>query len=50
MNPQNRLMFQVDLEDAKEADTIFEILMGSEVAPRKRFIQTHADKVQNLDV
>ena len=50
MNPQNRLMFQVELEDAKEADTIFEILMGSEVAPRKRFIQTHADKVQNLDV
>ena len=50
MNPQNRLMFQVELEDAKEADAIFEILMGSEVAPRKRFIQTHADKVQNLDV
>lgn len=50
MNPDNRVMFQVSLEDAKEADSIFEILMGSEVGPRKRFIQTHADKVQNLDV
>lgn len=50
MNPENRVMFQVELEDAKEADQIFEILMGSEVAPRKRFIQTHADKVQNLDI
>ena len=50
MNPENRVMFQVDIEDAKEADMIFDILMGSEVAPRKRFIQTHADKVQNLDI
>lgn len=50
MNPENRMMFQVDMEDAAAADQIFEILMGSDVAPRKRFIQTHADKVQNLDV
>ena len=50
MNPENRVMFQVDIEDAKEADMIFDILMGAEVAPRKRFIQTHADKVQNLDI
>ncbi len=50
MNPENRVMLQVDIEDAKEADSIFEILMGEEVGPRKHFIQTHADKVQNLDI
>jgi len=50
MNPEKRMMFQVDLEDAAAADHIFEVLMGADVAPRKRFIQTHADKVQNLDV
>jgi len=38
------------VEDAKEADKIFDILMGDEVAPRKRFIQTHAKKVKNLDI
>ncbi|MBI2462850.1 MAG: DNA topoisomerase (ATP-hydrolyzing) subunit B [Candidatus Spechtbacteria bacterium] len=50
MNPANRNMFQVSSEDAKESDRIFDILMGAEVAPRKRFIQTHAKKVQNLDI
>jgi len=50
MNPENRVLFQVAVEDAEEADKIFDILMGSEVAPRKRFIQTHAQKVQNLDI
>jgi len=40
----------VSLEDAAEADRTFEMLMGSEVAPRKRFIQTHARNVRNLDV
>jgi DNA gyrase subunit B len=50
MNPENRTMLQVSLEDAAEADRTFEMLMGSEVAPRKRFIQTHAKNVRNLDV
>ena len=50
MNPQNRTMLQVSLEDAAEADRTFEMLMGSEVAPRKRFIQTHAKSVRNLDI
>ncbi len=50
MNPEKRVLKQVSIEDAKEADKIFDILMGSEVAPRKRFIQTHAKAVQNLDI
>ncbi len=50
MNPANRTILQVSLEDAAEADRTFEMLMGSEVAPRKRFIQTHAKSVRNLDV
>ncbi|MEX2008149.1 MAG: DNA topoisomerase (ATP-hydrolyzing) subunit B [Candidatus Spechtbacterales bacterium] len=50
MNPERRVMYQVTVEDAEAADKIFDVLMGSEVAPRKRFIQTHADKVQNLDI
>lgn len=50
MNPAKRLMYQVKIDDAKGADRVFDVLMGSEVAPRKRFIQTHAKNVQNLDV
>jgi DNA gyrase subunit B len=50
MNPATRVMKQVTIEDAEEADEMFDILMGSEVAPRKRFIQTHAKNVQNLDI
>jgi DNA gyrase subunit B len=50
MDPANRVMKQVTVEDAKEADKIFDILMGDEVAPRKKFIQTHAKKVKNLDI
>ena len=50
MNPENRVLKQVHVEDIREADKIFDILMGSEVAPRKRFIQTHAKRVQNLDI
>ncbi len=50
MDPQNRVMYQVKIEDAAEADRIFEILMGSEVEPRKRFIQAEARSVSNLDV
>jgi DNA gyrase subunit B len=50
MNPQNRTMLQVTMDDAAEADRTFEMLMGNEVAPRKKFIQTHATSVRNLDV
>jgi DNA gyrase subunit B len=50
MDPVTRKMMQVKIEDAEEADRIFDILMGSDVEPRRRFIQTHAKSVKNLDV
>jgi len=50
MSPKNRVLLQVNIEDAKEADRIFDILMGNEVLPRKKFIQTYAKKVKNLDI
>jgi len=50
MSPQNRILLQVTIENAREADKIFDILMGEEVLPRKRFIQTYAKKVRNLDI
>lgn len=50
MDPEKRILKQVTIEDAEEADKIFETLMGSEVEPRRLFIQTHAKAVQNLDV
>jgi len=50
MDPANRVLKQVTIEDAKEAAKVFDVLMGDEVAPRKRFIQTHAKKVKNLDI
>ncbi len=50
MNPVNRKMLQIKIEDAEKADRAFEILMGSEVEPRRRFIQAHAKTVQNLDI
>lgn len=50
MNPENRVMLQVTIEDAEEADELFDILMGNEVEPRRKFIQTHAKTVKNLDV
>ncbi len=50
MNPENRILLQVNIENAKEADRIFDTLMGSEVFPRKKFIQAHAKKVRNLDI
>jgi len=50
MNPENRILLQVKIEDAKEADHIFDVLMGKEVFPRKKFIQVHAKKVKNLDI
>ncbi len=50
MNPDNRVMLRVTIEDAEAADELFDILMGSEVEPRRRFIQTHAKTVKNLDI
>ena len=49
MDPATRTLLQVTIEDAAEADRIFDMLMGSSVPPRKRFIQTHAKNVRNLD-
>lgn len=49
MNPETRIMKQVNIDDATEADHVFSMLMGNEVPPRKKFIQTHA-KNANLDV
>ncbi len=50
MDPQNRILLQVSANDTKEADKIFDVLMGDEVMPRKKFIQTYAKKVKNLDI
>ena len=50
MNPVDRIILQVTLEDAQQADETFTMLMGDHVPPRKRFIQTHAIEVRNLDV
>ena len=50
MNPETRIMLKVNIEDAQAADKMFDVLMGSEVEPRRRFIQTHAKNVKNLDV
>ena len=50
MDPKKRILLKVKIEDAKEADRIFDILMGDEVLPRKKFILTHAQKVKNLDI
>ena len=50
MDPLARVMLQVNIKDAEKVSEIFEILMGDEVAPRKRFITTHAKAVKNLDI
>jgi DNA gyrase subunit B len=50
MDPQKRVLKKVTIKDAEQANSIFSILMGSDVAPRKKFIQTHAVDVQNLDI
>jgi len=50
MNPENRTLLMVTVEDAAEADRTFDMLMGNAVDPRKRFIQTHARSVRNLDI
>ncbi len=50
MNPDNRTLLLVTVEDAAEADRTFDMLMGDAVDPRKKFIQTHAKSVRNLDI
>jgi len=50
MDPEKRIMKQVTIGDAARADEVFDILMGSEVAPRKQFIHSHAKSVKNLDI
>jgi len=50
MNPDNRVMKQVTIEDAVDADRIFKILMGDDVQPRREFIEKHAKEVDELDI
>jgi DNA gyrase subunit B len=50
MDPASRTLLQVTIEDAAAADRTFDMLMGSSVPPRRRFIQTHAKEVRNLDI
>ncbi len=50
MDPTRRIQLRVAVEDAEKANQIFETLMGGEVPPRRKFIQTHAKSVENLDI
>jgi DNA gyrase subunit B len=50
MNPESRTLLKVEIEDAAAVNDIFEKLMGTDVEPRKKFIQAHAKNVRNLDV
>ncbi len=50
MNPETRTMLRVTVDDAEEADRMFDTLMGTEVPPRRKFIQTRAKNVKNLDI
>jgi DNA gyrase subunit B len=50
MNPENRVIIKVSIEDAVEADRIFSMLMGDKVEPRKAFIEKYAKRVKNLDI
>ncbi|MEO1959105.1 MAG: DNA topoisomerase (ATP-hydrolyzing) subunit B [Nautiliaceae bacterium] len=50
MNPENRILIQVTLEDAKRAAEKFELFMGNEVAPRREYIQANAKEVENIDI
>ena len=50
MDPTKRKLFQVNIEDAEEADRLFRVLMGEDVSLRKHFILTHAKGVKSLDL
>lgn len=50
MDPQNRVLLRVTIDDAVMADSVFDMLMGKEVVPRKKFIQSSAKNVKNLDI
>jgi DNA gyrase subunit B len=50
MNPEKRVLLQVNIEDAVESDEIFTILMGDHVEPRREFIQNNALEVSSLDI
>ena len=50
LNPEKRVLKQVTIKDAEEADKLFSILMGQDVEPRKKFIENYASEVQNLDI
>lgn len=50
MDPENRTLLKVTLENASYADKMFSILMGDKVEPRRQFIEEHAMHVKNLDI
>ena len=50
MNPETRIMLQVNLEDARQADETFTVLMGDKVEPRRKFIEDYSSTVVNLDI
>jgi len=50
MDPERRVMLEVTIESGAEADHVFNILMGDAVEPRRKFIETHAKQVRNLDI
>ena len=50
MDPDNRRLLRVDLSNAEEANSVFEMLMGDDVRPRRQFIEDNATFVENLDI